>query len=99
MGGRVFGYRNVDVVIGTDAHGRHIRSHVERAIAEEEAAVVRRIFALYAGGVGLKGIAKCLTLDGAAEPKPVTRKDGLTPRRAGPPARLGAFSSASCTGA
>lgn len=30
VGGRVFGYRNVDKFAGTDAHGRPLRSHVER---------------------------------------------------------------------
>jgi site-specific DNA recombinase len=42
-GGRVFGYRNVNAYRGTDAHGRPIRSHVTRAVHEDEAAVVRQI--------------------------------------------------------
>ena len=39
-GGRVFGYRNEDIVVGVDAHGRPLRSHVVRVIVQEEAAVV-----------------------------------------------------------
>ncbi len=52
VGGCLFGYRNVPVV---DASGR--RSHVTREIVEAEAAVVRRIFELYANGAGFKTIA------------------------------------------
>jgi site-specific DNA recombinase len=81
VGGRVFGYRNVDVYAGEDAHGRPLRSHVERVIDEAEATVVRRIFALFAEGHGLKRIAKQLTAEGAPAPKPFVRKDafGLSP--------------------
>ena len=79
VGGRVFGYRNVDIMKGTDQHGRPLRSHVERVIDEIEAAVVVRIFELYASGLGLKAIAKRLTNEGAAHPKPFRRKDGLQP--------------------
>lgn len=32
VGGRVFGYRNVDVISGTDHHGRPVRSHVVREV-------------------------------------------------------------------
>ncbi len=70
VGGRVFGYRNVDVFNGTDADGRPLRSHVERAINEDEAAVVRRIFELCAGGYGVKRIAATLNAEGAASPRP-----------------------------
>ena len=38
-----------------------------------------RIFELYASGLGLKAIAKRLTNEGAAHPKPFRRKDGLKP--------------------
>jgi site-specific DNA recombinase len=44
-GGRVYGYDNVDVA---GADGR--RLHVVRRVNEEQAAVVRRIFALCAEG-------------------------------------------------
>ena len=60
VGGRVFGYTNQDVFNGVDLHGRPLRSHVERVINPTEAAVVRRIFALYDTGEGLKRIAKTL---------------------------------------
>ena len=45
-GGRVFGYKNIDIFNGVDPHGRPLRSHVERQVDETEAAVVRRIFEL-----------------------------------------------------
>ena len=76
VGGRTFGYRNVDVDDGEDAHGRPRRSHVIREIVPEEAAVVRRIFELYAAGNGLKRIATALTKDEAPSPKAFTRKHG-----------------------
>jgi site-specific DNA recombinase len=79
VGGRVFGYRNVDIMKGADQHGRPLRSHVERVIDETEAAVVVRIFELYASGLGLKAIATLLTGEKAAHPKPFRRKDGLQP--------------------
>src|SRR5262249_40311241 len=59
-GGRVYGYRNVDVLADPDQDGRRKRLHVERRINEEQAAVVQRIFQLYADGFGLKRIAKLL---------------------------------------
>jgi hypothetical protein len=40
---------------------------------------VLRIFELYASGIRLKRIAKQLTLEKAASPKPFKRKDGLPP--------------------
>ena len=58
-GGRCFGDRNVDVV---DASGN--RSHVERQIEDQEAAVIRRIFALSVDGHGVKAIAKMLNDEG-----------------------------------
>lgn len=74
-GGRVFGYRNVDVYDGTDAHGRPLRSHVTREIRDDEAAVVRRIFELSAGGYGVKRIAAQLNAKGA--PCPRAQQDRL----------------------
>jgi hypothetical protein len=79
VGGRVFGYRNQDVFSGVDTHGRPLRSHVEHVIDPVEAAVVRRIFTLYDSGLGLKRIAKMLTSEGAAHPKPFVFKDGSRP--------------------
>ena len=75
VGGRVFGYRNVDKFQGVDAHGRPLRSHVERVIERAEAEVVRRIFTLYASGLGLKAIARRLTHDKAQCPAPFIRRD------------------------
>jgi hypothetical protein len=79
VGGRVFGYRNQDVYNGVDLHGRPLRSHVERVIDPIEATVVQRIFEMYDSGLGLKRIAKLLTLEGAAAPKHYRRTDGLEP--------------------
>src|SRR5262249_8506929 len=53
-GGRVFGYRNERNGIG----------YVHRVIDETEAAIVRRIFTLYAEGEGLRRIAKRLNAAG-----------------------------------
>jgi site-specific DNA recombinase len=74
-GGRVFGYTNQDVFNGVDVHGRPLRSHVERVINPTEADVVRRIYQMYDEGYGLKRIAKLLTQEGAAAPKPFVRRD------------------------
>jgi Recombinase len=78
-GGRVFGYRNVDVFHGVDVHGRPLWAYVDLEIHEAEAAVVRRIFALYDAGYGLKRIAKILTAEQAPAPKPFRLPDGLSP--------------------
>jgi site-specific DNA recombinase len=64
-GGRTFGYDNVTV---SDASGR--RSHVIRQINEAEAAVIRRLFDLYASGLGYQAIALELNAEGAPAPKP-----------------------------
>lgn len=66
-GGRVFGYRNVDVT-ETGSDGRPRRLYVTREIDPAEAAVVRQIFAWCASGLGLKGIAKRLNDQGAPAP-------------------------------
>jgi site-specific DNA recombinase len=63
-GGRLFGYDN-RVVLGAD--GR--RSHVERVIRAEEAAVVRRIFELTAEGCGLTRVTKLLNAEGCTSPR------------------------------
>jgi hypothetical protein len=75
VGGRVFGYDNRHVFNGEDASGNPLKSHTERVINPTEAAVVRRIFALYDAGEGLKRIAMQLKGEGAACPKPFVRKD------------------------
>ena len=63
-GGACFGYRNREVV---GADGR--RSHVEREIDGDQAAVIRRVFELCAAGHGVKAIAKALNADGAPSPR------------------------------
>jgi site-specific DNA recombinase len=69
VGGRVFGYRNVDIP-GTvpDAQGKMKRSHVELRIHEEQAAVVREIFRLCAVGLGMVSIAHRLNAEGLPAP-------------------------------
>ncbi|MBX3307723.1 MAG: recombinase family protein [Nitrospira sp.] len=78
-GGKVFGYDN-HVVAGAvpDAQGNPKRSHVELRINEAEADVVRKIFRLYANGLGFTSIAKTLNAEGAAcpRPRPLTRPRG-----------------------
>ena len=79
-GGRVFGYRNVDVYSGIDAHGRPLRSHVTREIREDEAAAIRRIFELCADGFGVKRIASALNAAGLPRPRAQQgRRDGWCP--------------------
>ncbi len=63
-GGRVFGYDHVEV-LGPDGQ----RSHVERRINDGEAAVVRRIFEMCAGGTGLSRITKTLNAESAPSPR------------------------------
>jgi hypothetical protein len=79
LGSAPFGYRNVDVVTGTDASGRPVRSHVTREIVETQAAVVRDIFGRYARGQGFKQIALALNRAGVPTPRPRARKhdDGV----------------------
>src|SRR5881628_60908 len=50
-GGAVFGYTNRPVMVGDH------RTHVERVIEPQEAAVIRRIFEMMSAGVGFKRIA------------------------------------------
>jgi site-specific DNA recombinase len=69
VGGRLYGYRNRHVTAGEDASGNPLHSHVDREVDRAEAAVVRRVFKMYAGGDGLKAIAKALTRERVAPPK------------------------------
>ena len=64
VGGSVFGYDNHEVR-GPD--GR--RSHVERQINVQQAAIVRKIFSLYAEGHGQITIAKTLNREHALSPR------------------------------
>jgi DNA invertase Pin-like site-specific DNA recombinase len=73
-GGRCYGYRNVPIEDPTRAgkYGRLAVSGLE--IDEDQAAVVRRIFQMYADGGSLAGIAKFLNEEGT--PPPQARRDG-----------------------
>ena len=62
VGGRVFGYANRPVK-RHDRDGNPLRSHTDRVINPVEAAVVIRIFTLFAAGWGYKRIAKLLTAE------------------------------------
>lgn len=67
-GGRVYGYRNRKVYVGTDRDGNPLLSHVERVVHDGEAVIVVRIFEMYASGLGFKAIAKRLTAEGVPGP-------------------------------
>lgn len=71
-GGRCFGYKNVPIEDSTrtDNYGRPIILGVRLAVDESQADIVRRIFALYANGLSLKGTAKLLNLEGVPSPQP-----------------------------
>ena len=58
-GGKVFGYDNKDI---TSADGH--RLHMLRVVNQTEAAIVRQIYDLYAGGLGIGRIAKLLNAEG-----------------------------------
>ncbi len=88
VGGRVFGYRNVNVFNGVDRDGRPLKVGVVLEINEEERVVVIRIFEMYAEGLGLKAIAKTLTRENAARPIPQKREDGLAPVRGWSPSTV-----------
>ncbi len=62
-GGKAFGY---DVVRQLDARGEPLRG--ERAINDEQAEIVRRIFKEYAAGMTAREIAKGLNNDGISSP-------------------------------
>jgi len=58
-GGRTFGYDNIRVDVGG----------VRRVVNEQEAAIIKQIFALTAHGRGLTNIAKQLNAEGALAPR------------------------------
>lgn len=64
MQARVHGYDNQDVRSET-GH----RLHVIRVVNQAEAAIVRQIYELYAGGLGIGRIAKRLNTEGIAAPR------------------------------
>ncbi|UQA57063.1 recombinase family protein [Polyangium aurulentum] len=70
VGGRVYGYDNVEVKDGE----RRVR--VEYKLNEEQAAIVREIFRRYADGEGLRSLAKDLNARGIPAPKAGRRGSG-----------------------
>jgi DNA invertase Pin-like site-specific DNA recombinase len=63
-GGVVYGYDNRNVL---SLEGK--RSHVVRVVNEQEATMVRQIFEMYAGGLGITRIAKRLNAEGVPAPR------------------------------
>jgi site-specific DNA recombinase len=71
-GGRCYGYRNVPIEDPSrqGKYGQPAVSGVRLEIQEEEAAVIRRIFQMYADGMSLAAIAKQLNGEGVPSPQP-----------------------------
>ncbi len=71
-GGRCYGYRNRPIEDHTRLakYGRPAVIGVELEIEESEAAVIRRIFDMYASGAGLAQIAKTLNAESVVAPQP-----------------------------
>lgn len=71
-GGKCYGYRNVPIEDPTRSgkYGRFAISGVKLEIDEAEAAVVRRIFEMYASGISQAAIAKTLNAEGVPAPNP-----------------------------
>jgi hypothetical protein len=97
----VFGYRNRHVFHGEDPNGNPLYLHTVREVDKKEAAVVHRIFELYASGLGAKAIAKRLNSEGALTPKPFVRKDPTkcSPWARGIRRRFAQFCAANCIAA
>ena len=74
-GGRCYGYKNVPDEHPTriGEYGRPLVLGVTRKIIREEAAVVQRIFTMYAEGLSLDKIAKALRADNVPAPRPPRR--------------------------
>ncbi len=71
-GGRCFGYRNVAIEDPTrmGKYGRAAVSGVKLEFDEEQAAIVLRVFNMYADGNSLATIAKILNAEGVQAPQP-----------------------------
>jgi site-specific DNA recombinase len=71
-GGRCYGYKNVPDEDPTQKgdYGRALVRGVERVVLEKEAAVVERIFQMYAGGLSFDTIAQTLRAEGVPAPRP-----------------------------
>jgi site-specific DNA recombinase len=71
-GGRAFGYRSIPIHDRnrTDPYGQPVVVGYRRVIDEAEAAVVRRIFEMYANGLSAKAIVRRLNGEGVPPPRP-----------------------------
>ncbi len=71
-GGKCFGYRNVPIEDPTriGKYGRAAVSGVKLEFDEEQAPIVKRVFAMYADGNSLATIAKILNAEGVQAPQP-----------------------------
>jgi DNA invertase Pin-like site-specific DNA recombinase len=79
-GGSVYGYENVEVLSSTpEADGRRKRLHVTRRINPTQAAVIQRIFELYASGLGITRIAKRLNVEHVPPPRRDRPRHGWAP--------------------
>jgi hypothetical protein len=69
-GGLPYGYRTEELPSGrTDPHGRSVPAGYHFVIDQPQAAVVRRIFELYASGEGLRSITHRLNAEGTPAPR------------------------------
>lgn len=71
-GGKCYGYENKPIEDPTrrGEYGRPAVIGVEQRVLPEQAAVVRRIFGMYAAGLSYSRIAKTLNKEGVLSPKP-----------------------------
>lgn len=71
-GGKCYGYRNVPVEDPTRRgdYGRPAVIGVYQEVIPEEAAVIRRIFEMYAAGSSYADVAKALNAEGTLSPQP-----------------------------
>ena len=69
VGGKIYGYDNVDILGPVGHDGKVHRQYVARQINEREAQTVRRIFEMHADGFGLTRIAKTLNVEHVMPPR------------------------------
>lgn len=82
-GGVHFGYRSVPLLDpdgGRDQHGYPVRLGTKLEVHEHEAAVIRRIFELYASGIGVPTLIDTLTREGIRGVRGATWKAGAVRR-------------------
>jgi site-specific DNA recombinase len=71
-GGKLYGYENVPI-LNPDRPGKYGRPAVDgvkQEIKSEQAEVVRRVFRMYADGMGLALVSKTLNAEGVPSPQP-----------------------------